>query len=175
MPHRTNLVYYLIVSHPTLFYPVRALFIPHIVNHLSKLGLTATSNLESRGLSIDIIQVIFDWEQKGSPATTTGGTSGTMASDGWSTPLSLRESMVSYLIRLATAPQDAQSRPQIVPRALTLLKTLVAPGGWSDVNVKLNFFSRALEQVSVSVVRVHRCTDKLLERISRRHAENAGR
>ena len=146
---QTNLVYYLIVSHPALFYPVRALFVPHIVNHLSKLGLMPSSNVESKSLSVDIVQVIFNWDTKGPPAVTGGAsTTAAPASDGWSTPLSLRETMVSYLIRLATAPQDQQSRPQIVPRALALLRTLVAPGGWSDVSVKLNFFSRALEQVS---------------------------
>ena len=146
---QTNLVYYLIISHPTLFYPVRALFVPHIVSHLTKLGLVPSSTLESKVLSIDIIQVMFNWEQKGmgnsdaNNETTSGGT----ASDGWKTPLSLRESMISYLIRLAMSPHEAPMRLQILPRTLSLLRTLVAPGGWNDVSIKLNFFSRTLEQV----------------------------
>ncbi|RPD67165.1 atypical/PIKK/TRRAP protein kinase [Lentinus tigrinus ALCF2SS1-7] len=144
----TNLVYYLVGAQPTLFYPVRALFVPHIVNHLTKLGLTASSNLESRLLSIDIIQVIFDWEQKGNPAAVNAGgsTSGTATNDGWNTPLSLRENMVSYLIRLATTPQEPHVRAAVVPRALALLRTLISSDGWSDVNMKLNFFLRALDQ-----------------------------
>ena len=119
----TNLVYYLVVAQPALFYPVRALFVPHIVNHLTKLGLTPSSNLESRLLSIEIIQVIFDWEQKGNPAaTTTGGsTSGTATTDGWNTLLSLRENMVSYLIRLATTPQAV--RTVIVPRVADVYRS----------------------------------------------------
>ncbi|KAH9943440.1 atypical/PIKK/TRRAP protein kinase [Epithele typhae] len=145
--NQTSLVYYLIVAQPALFYSVRALFVPHIVNHLPKLGLVQSTNIESKLLSIEIIQVVFDWEQKGLPAPPNGAPAPTTTTtDGWTTPLSLRESMVSYLIRLATTPQDPQSRAVVVNRALALLKTVIAPGGWTDVNMKLNFFSRALEQ-----------------------------
>ncbi|EJF61235.1 atypical/PIKK/TRRAP protein kinase [Dichomitus squalens LYAD-421 SS1] len=147
--NQTNLVYHLIVAQSSLFFPVRALFVPHIVNHLSKLGLLPTSNLETRILSIDIIQVIFDWEQRAAASAVPTDES-EMAVDPWTTPLSLRENMVSYLIRLATLPQDLQSRSIVIPRALSLLRTLIAPGGWNDVNVKLNYFSRTLEQSDLS-------------------------
>ncbi|KAI0650812.1 atypical/PIKK/TRRAP protein kinase [Trametes meyenii] len=143
---QTNLVYYLIVAQPALFYPVRALFIPHIVNHLSKLGLHMTSNFESRLLSIEMVQVIFDWEQKTAPTSGNEASSSSTAPDTWSTPLGFRENMVSYLIRLSTTPIDGQSRGMVVPRALTLLRNIIAPGGWGDVTIKLNYFSRALEQ-----------------------------
>ena len=148
--NQTNLVYHLIVAQPTLFFPVRALFVPHIVNHLSKLGLLPTSSLETRVLSIDIIQVIFDWEQKAMAPSSGSADDSAMTVDPWVTPLNLRENMVSYLIRLATFGQDVQSRAIVVPRALSLLRNLVAPGGWNDVSVKLNYFSRTLEQVSFS-------------------------
>ena len=138
-------VYHLIVRQPGLFYPVRALFVPHIVNSLAKLGLHSSVSGESRSLSIDITQTIYDWEQratkeKGS-STSTGGT------PIWVTPLPLRESIVSYLVRLITTAFDAQSRSVIVPRALALLRSIVGPNGWTEVTVKLNFFSRFLEQV----------------------------
>ncbi|KAI0352960.1 atypical/PIKK/TRRAP protein kinase [Trametes cingulata] len=138
---QTSLVYHLISAQPALFYPVRALFIPHIVNHLIKLGLTATSTIDSRLLSIEMVQVIFDWEQKA--ASHEGSSS---SPDSWSTPLGFRENMVSYLIRLATTPLDVQSRAIVTPRALVLLRNLIAPSGWGDVTIKLNYFSRALEQ-----------------------------
>lgn len=144
---QTNLVYHLIVAQPSLFFPVRALFIPHIANHLMKLGLTATSNIESRILSVELVQVIFDWEQKSTAAAASGEAPSATPSEEWTTPLGLRENMVSYLIRLATTALDVQSRSMVVPRALTLLRNLIAPGGWGDVNIKLNYFSRALEQV----------------------------
>ncbi|KAI9001012.1 atypical/PIKK/TRRAP protein kinase [Trametes punicea] len=143
---QTNLVYYLIVAQPSLFFPVRGLFIPHIVNHLMKLGLTASSNIESRLLSIEIVQVIFDWEKKTSASATNDDPSSSATPDTWSTPLALRETMVSYLIRLATTPLDVQSRTLVIPRALALLRNLIASSGWGDVTIKLNYFSRALEQ-----------------------------
>ncbi|KAI0638186.1 atypical/PIKK/TRRAP protein kinase [Trametes polyzona] len=145
---QTHLVYHLIVAQPALFYTVRALFIPHIVNHLMKLGLSPGSTIESRILSIELIQVIFDWEQKATSATAANATatSSSTPSEEWITPLGFRENMVSYLIRLSTSALDVQSRTIVVPRALTLLRNLIAPSGWGDVTIKLGYFSRILEQ-----------------------------
>lgn len=135
------MIYQLLVRQPHLFYPVRALFIPHMVNSLNKLGLSGTASGESRILSIDISQVIFDWEQNPQ-----GAESQSVVAP-WITPLSFRESIVSFLVRLATATLEPPVKTVLVPRALTLLRQMVAPSGWSDVTVKLNYFSRALEQV----------------------------
>ncbi|KAG9317678.1 hypothetical protein JVU11DRAFT_1890 [Chiua virens] len=137
------MIYQLLVRQPHLFYPVRALFIPHMVNSLNKLGLSGTASGESRILSIDISQVIFDWEQNCQDTETQSvGTP-------WITPLSFRESIVSFLVRLATATLEPQVRAVLVPRALALLQQMVASAGWSDVTVKLNYFSRALEQIDL--------------------------
>ncbi|EMD40733.1 hypothetical protein CERSUDRAFT_111311 [Gelatoporia subvermispora B] len=155
------LIYHLIVRQAALFYPVRSLFIPHIVNYLNRLGLSPSSNGESRLLSVDILQVIFDWEQKASTARGKEQLSSApdpSSPDTWATPLAFRESMVSYLVRLATAPatgpvtapQDAQARSLVIPRALALLRLVVGPSGWSDVTVKLHYFSRALEQTELN-------------------------
>ncbi|KAG1820144.1 uncharacterized protein BJ212DRAFT_1266107 [Suillus subaureus] len=141
------MIYQLLVRQPHLFYPVRALFIPHMVNSLSKLGLSGTASGESRILSIDISQVIFDWEQKSQDSGTHAELS--RASTTWVTPLPFRESIVSFLVRLATSPLEPTSRTILLPRALSLLQKMVAPSGWSDVTVKLNFFSRALEQTEL--------------------------
>lgn len=151
---QVGLIYQLIVRQASLFYPVRALFIPHMVNYLTKLGLSTSSTPDSRLLSVDIVQVIFDWEQK---ATSAGQTEHLLASEDqgaatWVTPLVFRETMVSYLVRLATTPPEAQGRPIIAQRALALLRTAVGSSGWGDVTVKLPFFLRALEQVSPHVV-----------------------
>lgn len=135
------MIYQLLVRQPHLFYPVRALFIPHMVNSLNKLGLSGTASGESRILSIDISQVIFDWEQNPQDTETKSVVTP------WVTPLSFRESIVSFLVRLATATLEPPVRTVLVPRALTLLQQMVASSGWSDVTVKLNYFSRALEQV----------------------------
>ena len=70
----------------------------------------------------------------------------------WTTPLGFRETMVSYLVRLTTAPHEPQTKAILVRRALALLRRMVGLSGWMDVTVKLSWFSRALEQVSISCV-----------------------
>ncbi|KAH7887705.1 hypothetical protein F5I97DRAFT_1804974 [Phlebopus sp. FC_14] len=140
------MIYQLLVRQPHLFYPVRALFIPHMVNSLTKLGLSGTASGESRILSIDISQVIFDWEQRpqGSHSQPSANVTST-----WVTPLAFRETIVSFLLRLATATLDQPAKIVLVPRALTLLQQMVASTGWPDVTVKLNYFTRALEQIDL--------------------------
>jgi len=144
-------VYHLIVRQSELFYSVRALFVPHIVNSLAKLGLHSSVSGESRSLSIDITQTIYDWEQRATKERASTSSIGPVSSaSNWVTPLPLRESVVSYLVRLITTAFDVQSRSALVPRALTLLRSIVGPSGWTEVTVKLNFFSRFLEQVRSS-------------------------
>jgi transformation/transcription domain-associated protein len=158
------IIYQLIVRQRQLFYPVRAVFIPHMVNSLVKLGLSGSATNESRLLSIEVVQVIFDWEQK---STTTDDDMAVdephRATVPWVTPIAFRESMVSYLVRLATTLLDQQIKNILIPRALSLLRSIIAPNGWNDVTVKLHYFSRALEQVMSS-----ECTHcPLLTRLSR--------
>ena len=68
----------------------------------------------------------------------------------WRTPLSYRENVVSYLVRLTTSHYDSMSRNPMIGKALGLLKVITGPDGWRDVTVKLHFFGRMLEQVSNS-------------------------
>ncbi|KZT05505.1 atypical/PIKK/TRRAP protein kinase [Laetiporus sulphureus 93-53] len=150
---QVGLIYHLIVRQASLFYPVRALFIPHVVNNVPKLGLGPTATSDSKSLSVDILQVIFDWEQQAASERTersspvnSSASEGESIATSWVTPLPFRESIVSFLVRLATAPQDPHPRNSVVPRALSLLKLIVGPSGWSDVTFKLHYFSRALEQ-----------------------------
>lgn len=150
-----GMIYQLIVRQAALFYPVRALFIPHIVNYVPKLGLAPSASNETRLLSIEILQVIFDWEQKATASKDDISTAASTSTDAWITPLPFRESMVSYLVRLATTAQEQQGRKDIVSRALSLLRLMVGPGGWSDVTFKLHYFSRALEQVCTNDSSLH--------------------
>lgn len=128
------------IKQPALYYPVRRLFITYMVNSLSKLGLMSTSNPETRLLSIEILQVIFNWERQALSEHEAPD-----SKDVWLTPLGYRENMVSYLVRLATLINDAPSRANLVPRALSLLQRMVGPNGWTDVAFGLRYFSRALE------------------------------
>ncbi|KAF8165306.1 hypothetical protein B0H34DRAFT_232712 [Crassisporium funariophilum] len=140
-------IYHLIVKQPQLFFPVRSLFVPHIANSLNKLGMTASSSLESRLLSIDILQVIFTWEEQATQTLKREVLTHEQTADDstWLTPLGLRENMVSYLVRLTTVTHDQPARTSLVPKALSLLQLIVGPNGWMDVTVGLRFFARALE------------------------------
>ncbi|KAF9224621.1 FAT-domain-containing protein [Gyrodon lividus] len=143
---KTIMIYQVLVKQPHLFYAIRALFIPHMVNSLHTLGLSGPASEESRTLSIDISQVIFNWEQKPQDAD---APSCEFLSPAWVTPLAFRESIVNFLARLATATLERPVRTVLVPQALALLQQMVASSGWSDVMVKLDHFSRALEQIDL--------------------------
>ena len=131
-------IYHLIIKQPQLFYPVRSLFVPHMANSLTKLGMSGSSTPEMRSLSIEVLQVIFDWEVKASE--------GNKNETAWLTPIALRENMISYLVRLATFPHENAAKTALVPRALSLLQSMVGPNGWTEVTVGLRYFSRTLEQ-----------------------------
>ncbi|KAF9057606.1 hypothetical protein BJ165DRAFT_1520972 [Panaeolus papilionaceus] len=139
-------IYHLMVKQPHIFFPVRSLFVPHIANSLNKLGMAPSVNMESRLLSIEILQTIFKWEEQANQNLKKGSAQIHASDDStWVTPLGLRENMVSYLVRLATVPHDQITRTTLVPKALALLQLIVGPNGWTDVTVGLRFFSRALE------------------------------
>lgn len=152
-PLQLNVVFYLIVHHPDIFYPVRALFVPPIINSLNKLGQPHAQSPDARLLSVDILQVIFNWEQKTSAMTDENAMDVDTAesnkpADVWTTPIAFRETIVSFLVRLASLPaMDVSSRTIVVPRALALIRQIFGTPGWKDVTVKLNYYSRALEQV----------------------------
>lgn len=142
------IIYQLIVRQRDLFYPVRSVFVPHMVNSLFKLGLGGSNTHDSRLLSVEVVQVMFEWEQKAT------GADDAMAVDEpvglhWEMPINFKETMVSYLVKLATTPLEAHSKNLVIPRALTLLRSVLGPSGWNDVTVKLHFFVRALEQARI--------------------------
>ncbi|KAJ7781199.1 hypothetical protein B0H16DRAFT_1671541 [Mycena metata] len=134
-------IYHLIAKHSAAFYPVRGLFVSHMVSSLNKLGLSPSSTPDSRLLSIEILNVILKWEEQTTQAIATGTAT---ANNTWTTPLTYRENLVSYLVRLATSVETG--RNSILPRALALLQKMVGLNGWRDVAFGLRFFLKALEQ-----------------------------
>jgi transformation/transcription domain-associated protein len=137
-------IYHLIVKHSTHFYPVRGLFVPYMVHSLNKLGMASSATPDSRALSIEILNVILKWEEQTAQVLATVPDNG---NNSWTTPLTFRENLVSYLVRLATSV-DPTTRNSLVPRALALLQKMVGPHGWRDVAFGLRFFLKALEQVN---------------------------
>ena len=53
-----------VARHPQVFYFYRHEFIPLMVNSLNRLGLTQTCSLETRTLSIALVDVIISWEER---------------------------------------------------------------------------------------------------------------
>jgi len=158
-------IYHLIVKLPHLFFPVRSLFVPHISNSLNKLGVTATAGLDLRLLSVEILQVIFQWEEQATQTRKVQDTGDTPKEDSiWLTPLNFRENMVSYLVRLTTGTSDQPSRITLLPKAFSLLQRIVGPCGWTDVTVGLRFFLRALEQVGYFLFPTLSHSFRLIER-----------
>jgi transformation/transcription domain-associated protein len=135
-------IYQVIVKEPALFYPVRAVFVPHIVHSLNKLGMSPHSMVPTRMLSIEAVEVIFNWDEQAQNAMEDGETVP------WRPPLSLRENLLSYLVRLASIYQDPPKQTPFLPRIHALLKRMTGPSGWKDVAFGLRFFLKALEQVS---------------------------
>ncbi|KAF7301711.1 hypothetical protein MIND_00736700 [Mycena indigotica] len=133
-------IYHLISKHSALFYPVRSLFVPIMVNSLNKLGLSLTATPESRSLSVENLNVILKWEEQASQASLDDDMSGTNA---WKTPLALRENMVSHVVRMSTNIDP--TRNILLPKTLSLLQKMIGPRGWKDVEFGLRYFLKMLD------------------------------
>ncbi|KAJ1989114.1 transcription-associated protein 1 [Dimargaris cristalligena] len=62
-------------------------------------------------------------------------------------PLYLRESVVNYLVRFVCFTNETSNRVVLIPRALRILKELLSPPLWVDIQVKLSHFERCLLHV----------------------------
>jgi transformation/transcription domain-associated protein len=155
-------IYQLVVRHPTLFYSCRELFVPHMVSSLSKLGLQPSSTWETRTLSLDLLDLIMAWERQAKQASMSETATPALRPEDphhaervhaspWALPLNHRETIVSYLVRLVVTSNEPAHKAGLIMRALDQLQALIGPNGWSEVTVKLNFFIRALEQVSCTM------------------------
>ncbi|KAG1055750.1 hypothetical protein G6F43_002312 [Rhizopus delemar] len=171
-------VYQLLVRHPDLFYDYREHFLPQIVNALPKLGLFQNATPENKLLTVELAELVFNWEQKRlkkdkdtvklsekrvlepssneSPAKKSRTESGEVksaseaqASGGpkeYAPPLTLRENMIGYLVRLACSiynPSDMIQR-RLIQRVLELINRFLDSSVWPDVHVKFIHLERAL-------------------------------
>ena len=62
VPQLTH-IFQTIVRHPEVFYYHRHLFVPQMINSLSRIGLPASSPQEHRNLSIILVELVLDWEE----------------------------------------------------------------------------------------------------------------
>ncbi|PLW40616.1 hypothetical protein PCANC_13021 [Puccinia coronata f. sp. avenae] len=80
-------------------------------------------------------------DQSSTPAPSAGGSEMILA--GYNVPYPIRDAIVSILIRLITISTEPASKNSLLTRALSLMK-LILTKVWPEVEVKVNFFQRAL-------------------------------
>ncbi|WVN89695.1 uncharacterized protein L203_104925 [Cryptococcus depauperatus CBS 7841] len=177
--HATNqlvTVCELLVHHPDLFYDYRELYVPHIANSLGKLAFAQAATPELKKLTVDIVELMFNWEKRrmatrdtdamdvdeGPKRTADESTeqgpskkrrvdrAGTAISGssggGWAAPSQVRELMTAHLLRLVSTSVDPVTRNGLTKRALMLFKEILGPKGLPNVHVKLGFFHRTMTQ-----------------------------
>jgi transformation/transcription domain-associated protein len=169
-------IYQLLVRHSDLFYPTRELFINHIVVSLGKLTSSTTVTPDTRILTLDLIELILKWEKKRielakledskmevdgksiverSPKrprapSAAPSASSTVHSTNYVVPLPLRDQVINNLLRFIATSPEALPRNVLVSRALALLKELIGPSAWSELNIKLLFFQKTFAQAEVT-------------------------
>ena len=147
-------IYQVVVTHPDVFYECREFLVPHMAISLGKIGLnTSAANNDSRTLTLDIIDLVLAWERR----QTVERDAMDVSSDGeagprnWAAPLTLRENVVSYLLRFITnvTPDPPSSKSGLISRAMNILEFVLGPKGWTEVTVKVSFFIKLFNPVSI--------------------------
>ncbi|KAF8760148.1 PI3 PI4-kinase family [Rhizoctonia solani] len=141
-------IHQIIVRHPEFFYPCRELFVPSMISSLHKLGTVQTATAETRANALDVLEVILSWERRAVKESKESGAGG--SSSAWVLPFSMRETIISYLVRFITMTSLEADKLGLPSRALGILESILKPGGWKDVDVQLQYFHRPLLQVDLN-------------------------
>ncbi|KAG5438769.1 hypothetical protein PCANB_002489 [Pneumocystis canis] len=162
-----------IMRHQTLFYQFRELFIPQIVAALPKLGFTQSANIETRIMTVELIELIAKWEQRRLQLSQnnnilnsdekleeqfhTDDKSTEMETESIKTfnkdyipPIILQDAVITYLARIACSSPENYLRKGISSKAIPLIRQLINPCYWKDVTIKLSFFEKILKQIEIS-------------------------
>ncbi|EMR10214.1 hypothetical protein PNEG_01486 [Pneumocystis murina B123] len=163
-----------IMHHETLFYQYREFFIPQMVTVLPKLGFTQNANIETRILTIELIELIAKWEERRLQSSLNNNVSDSnikleeqFHTDDKSTemkaeestkisnrdyipPMILQDAIITYLARVACSSPESYSRKGVSSKAIPLIRQLINPHYWRDVTIKLSFFEKILKQTEIS-------------------------
>jgi transformation/transcription domain-associated protein len=142
-----NLVYGLINRHRDVFYPHRALFVPHMMSCFQRNGHPGAPP-DWKSLCLDLADVILYWERKARAEPLVDGKTV------WLMPVQSRNNLLTFLINLmlqSVPPEPAQpmalkQMELLQTRALSVLTEPSAPEGWPDV--KLQYLAKSLSLVS---------------------------
>ncbi|AET37560.1 histone acetyltransferase TRA1 Ecym_1325 [Eremothecium cymbalariae DBVPG len=153
-PHQSVTLYQFLVSQKDAFYESRDMFIPNLINYISKPTLLANPSIENQILAIDIAELILFWEKKSME-----GSSYVEEDDDVhmqdvnhtesSTPLPQREAFAAFLIRFICVSNHRACETELGSRALYILSELLSTGYLPDAVVKLSFFEKFLVQQDV--------------------------
>lgn len=141
-------IHQIIVRHPDFFYPCRDLFVPSMISSLHKLGTIQTATPETRTNALDVLELILTWERRAVKESQAAGSPKSV----WLLPFSMRETIISYLVRFITTTSPETDKIGLPARALGILESILRPGGWKDVDVQLQYFQRPMIQVSESIL-----------------------
>ncbi|KAJ3100237.1 hypothetical protein HDU97_002421, partial [Phlyctochytrium planicorne] len=132
-------IYQLIIRHADLFYKTKTHFIPQIVSSLSKLGLSPNSTPETKTLTVDLAELILQWDKK--MLTETDGVDEVAQQEdpGNLSRMNYREILLGYLIRFVCSSNDAGP---LVVKSIELMKTTLEL--WTEIPVKFNHFEKSI-------------------------------
>lgn len=149
-------VFQFLVRQSDLFYEHRELYCPQFINSLPRLAFVQNANHETKALAIDMVETIYKWEKRRleemraekSPEVedTPKSVKTPGEKESYTTPVMLREAVITFLIRFTCLTPDAASK-QLIPlskRTVELVRDLMSEDYWPEVNVKLTFFERNL-------------------------------
>ena len=147
----------LIARYPDLFHESRELFVPHIVSALSKLGLSASTGVESKRLAVDLADLLVQWdkdEEEGPVRKRTRTSEGAAeTSSPYAMAPHLREMVVTFLVRFVSLSGESnQSGP--VRQALSLLEQVCTAQPWRGVQIRLALLQRSLIHTEVNEAHV---------------------
>jgi transformation/transcription domain-associated protein len=109
----------------------------------SKMDTDEVSNEDTEGRSPKRARL----DQRGSSAP---GHAGGPPVSTYAIPQHLRDGVFTTLIRLIGHSQDPVGKSPLTSRAMKVLKDLVDPSMWGDLNVKLHFFQRMLLHMDIN-------------------------
>ncbi|AGO14186.1 AaceriAER393Cp [[Ashbya] aceris (nom. inval.)] len=154
-PHQSATLYHFLVSQREAFYEARDMFIPNLINYISKPTLLANTSMENQLLAVDIADLILYWEKKamnaGVVSTEPDGDieMNESAYTDSSTPLAQREAFAAFLVRFVCVSNHRACETELGSRAIHILSELLSTGYLPDAVVKLSFFEKFLVQQDV--------------------------
>ncbi|KAJ3211873.1 hypothetical protein HDU67_004198 [Dinochytrium kinnereticum] len=135
-------IYQLLIRHADLFYKSKDHFIPQIVSSLAKLGLSPNATAETKALTIDLGELILQWDKKRMNEVE-GTEESSMPDDpGNLSRINYREILLGYLIRFICSSSEGSMTSSLVGKSVDLLKTTLEI--WPDIPIKFSHFEKSI-------------------------------